>query len=352
MGGRVITTLLLFLSLLATTPISGQEEPFHGEVEVRRIITEVRVVHHDGSPVIGLGPEDFQVTVDGRSAAVESVDWIAESRPLEASLEVDDPHWQPDVEADQEDSRPRGRLIVLLYQTDMDPSRTSGLMRVDGHVIGFVQHLSPEDRVAVAVMSSHLQLHSDFTDDFDSLAEQLSIIDVLQWRHAEDDGREPSIARHFDWDRAKRAISISEALEIVGDSLAPLPGTKAVVLVGWGAGSFNAKAGTVRLGKPYVRALRALQDAHASVFALDITSADRHSLEVGLEWLAEDTGGFYIKTHLFPEVAIAKLTRTLTGHYLLTLIPPEETPDEVSKIRVSVDRPNTDVMKRRLHFNE
>jgi VWFA-related protein len=344
--------LLMSWLLAGNGAAVAQEEPFHGEVEVRRIITEVRVVHHDGSPVLGLAPGDFRVRVDGGTAVVESADWIAESRALEASLKVDDPSWQPGVEAHQVDSRPRGRMIVLLYQTDMDPSRTSGLMRFDGHIIEFVQHLGPEDRVAVAVMSSHLQLHSDFTDDFDSLAEQLSIIDVLQWRHAEDDGREPSIARHFDWDRAKKAVSISEALEIVGDSLAPLPGTKAVILVGWGAGSFNAKTGTVRLGKPYGRALRALQTAHASVFTMDITSADRHSLEVGLEWLAEDTGGFYIKTHLFPEVAAAKLRRTLTGHYLLTVIPPEETPDEVSKIRVSVDRPNVDVMERRLHYNE
>jgi VWFA-related protein len=352
MAGRTFVAPLLLLLALAATASMGQEQPFRGEIEVRRIITEVRVVEHDGTPVLGLGPEDFRVTVDGTRAEVESVDWIGEFRPVDASPPPDDAVGPTVDEAPESDARQDGRLIVLLYHRDMDPSRTSGLMRFDSHVIDFVQGLSPSDRVAVAVMGSHLQLHSDFTNDFDSLAKQLTIIDVLQNRGTLDDGRNPSIARHFDFQRAKRAVSITEALEIVAESLVPLPGTKAVVLIGWGAGTFHGKSGTVRMEKPYHGALMALQEAHTSVFTLDITSADRHSLEIGLQWIAADTGGFYMRTHLFPEVAAAKLARTLTGHYLLTLIPPEASLPERSELRVRVDRPGVDVYERRLFFND
>ena len=67
---------------------------------------------------------------------------------------------------------------------------------------------------------------------------------------------------------ARRAVNVSQALEVIGNALAPLPGTKSVVLIGWGAGRFNAKTGVVRLGRDYDDALRALHAAHASVIPL------------------------------------------------------------------------------------
>ena len=58
------------------------------------------------------------------------------------------------------------------------------------------------------------------------------------------------------------------------------------------------------------------------MFALDITNADYHTLEVGLEQVAEDTGGFYAKTHLFAGQALTRLERALSGHYVLTFARP------------------------------
>jgi len=68
----------------------------------------------------------------------------------------------------------------------------------------------------------------------------------------------------------------------------------------------------------YEPARRALQTARCSVFSLDITDADYHSLEVGLIQVAEDTGGFYAKTHLFPDQALMRLERALQGYYVLS----------------------------------
>ncbi len=60
-------------------PLAAQEpteKPFGAEVEVSRILTEVRVVDRSGEPVQGLTADDFRVTIDGRPAAVESVLWV------------------------------------------------------------------------------------------------------------------------------------------------------------------------------------------------------------------------------------------------------------------------------------
>jgi hypothetical protein len=67
----------------------------------------------------------------------------------------------------------------------------------------------------------------------------------------------------------------------------------------------------------YGEARRALQAARASVFCLDVTDADAHTLEAGLEMAAEDTGGFFARTHLFPDLAMARLAGALAGHYVL-----------------------------------
>jgi hypothetical protein len=60
-----------------------------------------------------------------------------------------------------------------------------------------------------------------------------------------------------------------------------------------------------------------LQAARASVFCLDVTDADSHTLEAGLEMTAEDTGGFFARTHLVTEQAMERLAGALSGHYVL-----------------------------------
>ena len=58
------------------------------------------------------------------------------------------------------------------------------------------------------------------------------------------------------------------------------------------------------------------------MFSLDITDADYHDLEFGLQQVAGDTGGFYVKTHLFPALAMDRLEGALAGYYSLSFEKP------------------------------
>ena len=73
----------------------------------------------------------------------------------------------------------------------------------------------------------------------------------------------------------------------------------------------------------YVAARQALESARASVFSIDFTQADSHSLEAGLGQVAGDTGGFYAKTFHFPRIAVDRLQKTLAGHYELEVRKPD-----------------------------
>jgi hypothetical protein len=55
------------------------------------------------------------------------------------------------------------------------------------------------------------------------------------------------------------------------------------------------------------------------VFCLDVTDADYHTLEAGLQMTAADTGGFFERTHIHAGRAIERLAGALAGHYVLFL---------------------------------
>src|SRR5262249_36919480 len=73
----------------------------------------------------------------------------------------------------------------------------------------------------------------------------------------------------------------------------------------------------------WLAALRNLAAARTSLFALDVTDADFHTLETTIERAAELTGGTYQKTHLFPQLAVARVVRALSGRYVLVVVRPE-----------------------------
>jgi hypothetical protein len=112
---------------------------------------------------------------------------------------------------------------------------------------------------------------------------------------------------------------------VLGNALRELPGAKSLVLFGWGLGRMQGRSG-VQAEPEYGPAVEALYAARTTVFALDVTEADYHSLEVGLERVAEDTGGFYAKTHDFPAQAMNRLTGALSGHYVVAFERPDVRP--------------------------
>ena len=65
--------------------------------------------------------------------------------------------------------RPRptspGRLIVFLFQKDLEPSRIVGLMRMLLKSRRLLDTLTPNDRVAILSFDSHLKIWTDFTND-------------------------------------------------------------------------------------------------------------------------------------------------------------------------------------------
>ena len=325
---------------MVTITVGAQQTPtpFGTLIEVARIVTEVRVVDFEGEPVLGLGPADFRVEIDGEPSEVRSVSWIP------ATAQTD----RVSGNGRERDGilPPEGRTIVIVFQIDLGlrASRTEGLLRIAPHAADFIRGLGPDDRVALLTFGSHLHLQSDFTADHLAMARMLTPTRVLKPSDDSLPAAPPLLGDVLDPEEAKKAADLSRALELLGQALQSMPGTKSLVLFGYGLGRMSAGP-RITTDDGYSRAMHALSSSRTSVFSLDVTNADKHSLERGLRAISEETGGFYLRTHLFPEIGMNRLARVVSSYYELEIIPPPDLSDDFS-IKVRVDRPRTEVYVR------
>ncbi len=280
-------------------------------VDVPRLIVDARVVDDRGNALLGLTADDFRVKIAGKAVRVESALWVGgdpagqEQVPLAAAQLEGAPS-----------PTPVGRLIIFVFQKDLEPSRIIGLMRMLIKAQGYLHSLTPADRVAILSFDSHLKIWVDFTNDHERLRRILDRGILFDRRpQATEETPAVSLVARLDSAMGKRTYSIEKGLQLIGAALQPLPGSKSVVLVGHGFGRFGAGGVTMEPG--YALARDALLAARVAVFSLDVTNADYHSLEAGLQLVSAQTGGFYTRTHVFSSQAMTRLAGALSGYYAL-----------------------------------
>jgi VWFA-related protein len=314
---------LLAAALLLAAPLRGQESTdeivpaaqFRERVDVERVLLDLRIVDGKGAPIPGLRAEDVRVRVDGKPAEVESLRWVSGTTAYAEGLSP------AEAAANGVAAAPPGRLIVFFFQKDLDPSRSSGLIRMKREAAKLLASLEPEDRVAVVSFDTHLRLWTDFTTDRARLRR------IVEREFLVDDdppsvlaASDFSLAAGYDYAAARDAATPEAAFVVIGRALAPVPGSKSIAFFGWGLG--RTTGGVLSMVPEYESARQLLSDARIAVFALDVTDADYHTLEIGLRQIADDTGGFYAKTHDFPNLAMARLERALQGYYALSFFKP------------------------------
>jgi hypothetical protein len=316
------------LTLLGSLVLAAQIQE---SITVSRVLLDVRVVA-ETEMTMDLTAADFEVKIDGRTVDVESAEWIG-TKPREGEIAL--PMLTPDgryVEAPK-----LGRVIVVVVQTDFtrDPARLEGHLKFMQHVRKMLDTIEPGDRVAVFSHDSHLKFRLDFSSDKNKILEAIERSVYLE---------EPpvparatlSLADYLDPRAMKRASSLERGLQAIGKALQALPGSKTLILLGWGLGQ-RTQAGT-RMKTDWPAARDALTSARVSMLVLDTTYADFHDLQKGLFTAARQTGGYYAKTHLHPEVAIAEVRRMLEGHYELSIVATHRLRPGLRRLDVRVKR--------------
>ena len=307
--------------MLSALLVHAQQKPagrYIERVDVERVLVDVRVLDDRGSAVAGLVADDFSVKIGGKQVAIESAMWVGGA---EAERGVAAPASRNEPVIDHEIP---GRLIVFLFQKDLEPSRLTGLMRMLIESQNFLDELTPRDQIAVLSFDYQLKIWLDFTNDGEAVRRVLERDILFKDPQPLQQTSTISLARGLDPATASKTYSIEKALHHIADALHDLPGSKSIVFIGHGFGRLGWTGVTMEHG--YEDARDALMAARASVFSLDVTNADYHSLEAGLRMVSHDTGGFFARTHLFTEQAMNRLSGVLAGYYVLFLEQPNVGP--------------------------
>lgn len=299
------------------------EEMFQSEVTVAVRPLVVRVVSGNGEPLLGLKPEDFVVRAGKKEIPVLAVDWTSNAEVFpeeETATEPGAATPSPGVTLLRKAGPPPGKLVLFFVQADLEPSRIKGHMALLPRVEKLLNTLERGDQLALVSFDHKLRLRLDWTLNRDDLREALRRTVRTGGEFSISSGDSPQVAsltRFFDEDAAAKAANPERALEVVAETLAAYPGEKVVVFIGWGLGRFTMDG--MRYTQTFKRAAEKLNEARATVFVLDVTHADYHSLSAGLKTMAVTTGGTYASTYTFPDQAIQQLAQAISGYYVLTL---------------------------------
>lgn len=326
------------LGLAAALPAQElQDFPgFREEARVERVVVDAYVTDSRGEPIPDLTAEDFRVRVDGKRVVLESAEWIPADAPEALPPEVDAsglpvlPVGRPRVEIAP------GRLLIFFFQTNFEPTRMVGLLRMGLQARRFLEGLLPTDRVAVLSFDSHLKLRQDFTNDRGLIEAAISASIRTGISDAPIRLESPSLARHLDFIAAKKAVTPEKALALISRAVEKIPGGKSMLYFGWGLGTIGGLMGpNPKDIRDWEEAYPALAAARISIFTLDVTDADYHTLEGSLMSVSDLTGGTYQKTHIFPTLAMDRVARAISGRYVLVFRKPEG-PRGTHEIKVDV----------------
>jgi VWFA-related protein len=317
---NAVRRFLLFTAVVLTVTIGHgqqQRQPHYTErVDVERVLVDARVLDHQGQTIVGLTADDFRVRIGGRPVPIESVMWVGGAKPDVPAVQTATPST---TEA------PPGRLIIFVFQKDFfESSRIVGFMRMLMESQTFLDDLTPLDRVAVLSFDSQLKIWLDFTSDREAVRHVLRRGILFEAPRPVAGVSDVSLMTRLNPANASRTYTIEKALHHIADAIRGLPGAKSIVFVGYGFGRLGWTGVTMEHG--YEEARDALLAARASVFTLDVTQADYHSLEAGLQFVSRHTGGSFARTHLFPEQAMKRLAGALAGYYVLFLEVPNLEP--------------------------
>jgi VWFA-related protein len=331
-------------------PTPQQRPPLVERVEVTRVVIDARVIDDYGAAILGLAAPDFSVTIGGKPARVQMALWSGDTAPRGPSGALLSARNMPG------ESEP-GQLVVLLFQKSLTNERAWGLVRTIEYSRDLVRSLPASARVAVLQYENSLRVYSDFTDDRAAIDRLLTRGLLHQPPPSAVPRGSPSLLDALAPSVGREIFTMEQAFAAIAGALNPMPGSKAIAYIGYGMGNpafglrqdtgiTHAKFGALPddladktdMNSEYARARRMLIEARVSVFSLDITKADTHTMAGGMQIIARDTGGFYAHSLDFPEKPMRFVSGALNGHYVLFVEPPADATDRTIEVSVTAGR--------------
>ncbi len=437
MATRSLNLLLLAGTILAS-PLPAQDDAslFFDTADVYVVNVEVVVTDKDGNPAIGLTRDDFEIYEDGKQVeignffAVEGRQAVSEAG---AAAEPIADSATPDFAAPAPATK-RLNLVVFVDNFNMRPENRNLIF--DNLREYLTEQLDPRDRVMLVSLNDSVEIAESFTNDTGRLIETLAGLEKQVGTHVRFDAQHRTLLRHLqvaklavpnafdpgDFDAAvlnanqlasevrnladvrfQKVRSTLDVLEQFTDSLAGMPGRKAILYVsdglptrpadsltqawvnkfeGWimdqSIGDLQPDLRELRMmgGSARYDATRRFNElaAHASAnlvafypisngsrtsssrvsaefgaagtssgvgpMSQDVMALENQSLDSSLLMLAEGTGGVAFTRTTNIDGLLERMVHDFDSFYSLGYSPPHLADDEFHKVEVKVKRPD------------
>lgn len=302
--------------LAALWPLTGlaQDEPYTETIIVGRAIVSVKIADATGKPILGLTPDDFVATIDGRPTDILSVTWVPENeygRDLVGAPEIDQDLLDAIAQYPPAEGT-TGRYFIFYFQTSFDRSTVSGQMNALTYFGRILDQMGPGDRGAILSFDSHLRLHVDFTDDRKALRAGANRTLRIGEPPIPAAVPPPSLAQCLTRAAMNAAIRQGQALLRIAEALREIPGSKQIFIVGTSFGT----------GPNWPHLKRELLAANAVVNVVYAPNPGTRGVSIaGITRITAETGGVLIPASF---AGMSRIARELSGRYELELrIPPE-----------------------------
>lgn len=375
-----VPLLVTVCALAASAPQDQAPPRIKSGVEV--LAVDVQVVDKQGYAFQRLGPDDFEVTIDGRRRRVLSVDLVKHVGPQSTRT----PSTGRDEVAEASQPAPTGRLfVVAVDEHSFGPA--SALAAMDA-VRRFVGNLRPDDLVglyAYPTGSIHVDLtttHAAVLEKLDSITGlfdppssefSISLTEVNDITAGDGQTLARVVARECrggDSSCGRKVAAQASALgtfyemqiaqsinglRILFGALAPIPQRKTVVLVSGGLVAGDRPTGRPSMNQATMAVGRDAAAANINLFVLHMDSSfldafsngrsvpttlmsDSGMAARGLEMIAGAAGGTVVRVEAgTADAALERLARETSVYYLLGVeVTDAERDGKIHGIRVRV----------------
>jgi VWFA-related protein len=327
---RMTALALAAFCALAGFAVAQDQEPqgrLQGAtVDVNEVLLDVLVTDSQGNVIVGLGPDDFVVTENGRPVDLSGVTFYSNRRLLESSPTL--AKQGVSVEQGTED-----RYFILFFD-DMRhtaqeaPRLLSQQMEAAKRAKGWVEsELLANDWVAVVSWDARLKVQQDFTNDRKALVQ--AIDDAMKGKDREgnypsrvDASKGPSLLAGLPTGKAlnKQTSTLYEAMQELAKAGGKIRGRKNLLLFSYGLpGRTDAFGSFVPDKKFFEPTVQTLNDNNVAAYMIDLTPpGTQHTLSDALNKMASDTGGRYFFNVTNFSTPLDQVSQENNGYYLLS----------------------------------
>lgn len=404
----------LFAAPAADPPKKPEREDLFLEtVNVSVVNVDVYVTDKKGEPVRGLSKDDFEIFENGKPVEVTNFFAVDGGKavpqpgdePAAPAAAPQGPPGAPRAEPPMPEDQ-RLRLIIYIDNFNLQPFNRNRVMRELRAFLG--QHVGKGDQVMLVTFDRELHVRNPFTSDASLIANRLLELEKIsaQGVHAASERREAlqkiqdsqsvgeaeSYARTYAQSQSNDAEFTLDGIKSVVNSMAGLPGRKALVYVSDGLqmmvgqdiyyavhAKYSEKTSSLTEATQYdmsrrfreltaqananrvtfytidAAGLRSFSSTDASVqgpgptspgSAQLIDSMQIQNLQSSLQTLAEETGGQAILNSNSFTPGLEKMARDFGSYYSLGYTPPHFGDGRYYKIDVRLKKKNKDLRLR------